>query len=194
MIPHCHCNFLNHFIVEVHPFNLLLLKQAICRCEQLQRMPDSNSFVGAVTAAINGFSRTLWDLKNTQQDSSACNIIKKLIPVQNGLSSLQKMSDSLASSQHTGVSGEPQPVGRNHWAQGCWQKLGRMNLSFNLSDPMFFPFFRHAFVYRTLATIVLEPAAACPVLPDVSSLQPVTASLSTQFCLFLFCNAFSMFD
>lgn len=59
---------------------------------------------------------------------------------------------------------------------------------------MFFPFFRHAFVYRTLATIVLEPAAACPVLPDVSSLQPVTASLSTQFCLFLFCNAFSMFD
>lgn len=88
MIPHCHCNFLNHFIIEVHPFNLLLLKQAICRCEQLQRMPYSNSFVGAVTAAINGFSRTLWDLKNTQQDSSACNIIKKLIPVQNGLSSL----------------------------------------------------------------------------------------------------------
>lgn len=61
-----------------------------------------------------------------------------------------------------------------------------MNLSFNLSDPMFFPFFRHAFVYRTLATIVLEPAAACPVLPDVSSLQPVTASLSTQSFAFSF--------
>lgn len=51
---------------------------------------------------------------------------------------------------------------------------------------MFFPFFRHAFVYRTLATIVLEPAAACPVLPDVSSLQPVTASLSTQSFAFSF--------
>lgn len=37
-----------------------------------------------------------------------------------------------------------------------------------------------AFTYRTLEAIVLEPAAACPVLPDVSSLQPVTASLSTQ--------------
>lgn len=70
-----------------------------------------------------------------------------------------------------------------------------MNLSFSLSDPILFPVFRHGFYVQNPCSYC---ARACSCLSGVAWCFLTSAcycfSKRTEFCLFLICNAFSMFD
>lgn len=65
MIPRCHCQFLNTLFYCWSLSFSSSLTEANNAAFWTTWKSCGNSFVGAATAAINGFSRTLWDPNNT---------------------------------------------------------------------------------------------------------------------------------